>query len=219
MRYSRPESMGYIHDLKDIRHPKGFVAEYKYNGWAVGITPTMIETRHGNPLPAHVMQSIKGNLARLREMIEWDYCDMVHAELMCLTPNVCPKDTFIVHDCMGGCSEDATHYDRTMWMWKSTPQIFHGGNFSYGVGPNWWLDEQGDVWLPKRVKFYEHDHHLHCKDAVTAIKQQVRINTEAEQLFYEGFVYKRASAHYGAKNAWFKQRIQNQILKERKIYA
>ena len=49
--FARPESMGYIHKPSDLRPPKGFISEYKYNGWAIGVSEDKVITRHGKPLP------------------------------------------------------------------------------------------------------------------------------------------------------------------------
>lgn len=227
MNYARPESMGYIHGESDLlKCPPRFIAEYKYNGWAIGVSPDKVETRHGKALPPIIAERARDNIEKLRGMIDWDFCSMVHAELMCITERGCPKDTIIVHDCMGGFSGECAHYDRVSLMWLSTPLAFHAGNLlkpylQSGEMPNGWEGESGGVWRPKRVRFYEHDDHGHSPSLSSALKEQLRFNAQCGEHFYEGFVYKKISAHYGAKNAWFKQRIQNQILKYNKeeIYA
>lgn len=210
MKYARPESMGYIHKLSDVSAPKGFLSEYKYNGWAVGISEDKIETRHGKPLPPSYQSAVQHNVQLVREMIDWDFCSMIHAELMCLTPNACPKDTIIVHDCMGGFSAECDHFDRVSLMWLGLPPaVFHAGTLLKPIGP--W-DERGKIYRPKRVKYYDQDGVWYSPSHDHALKEQLRFNAHSNHLFYEGFIHKKVSARYGAKNAWFKQRIQNQKL-------
>jgi hypothetical protein len=226
MNYARPESMGYIHGEKDLmKCPPRFIAEYKYNGWAVGISPDKVETRHGKALPPIIAERARANIEKVRSMIDWDFCSMVHAELLCITERACPKDTIIVHDCMGGYSSECFLSDRQTFMWFLPPQMFHGGDLMKPYlqegelrmdGGDSWDGESGGVWRPKRVRYYDHDDHGHSPDHLSALKDQLRFNSTSGELFYEGFIYKKISAHYGARNAWFKQRIQNQLLKYNK---
>jgi hypothetical protein len=156
-------------------------------------------------------------------MIDWDFCDAVHAELMCITEHACPRDTIIVHDCIGGFSSEARLFDRKSLMWLSTPPIIHTGRSYKPLDsdpvkpeeyPGW--EERGGIYRPKRVRFFELDDYGHSPSQSDALKEQLRFNAMSHHKFYEGFVYKKSLAHYGAKNAWFKQRIQNQILKYNK---
>lgn len=212
--FARPESMGYIHKPEDLKHPKGFIAEYKYNGWAVGVSQDKVITRHGKPLPPHALDASKGNIKDLRNRIDWDFCDMVHIELMCITSRGCPVDTIIVHDCMGGFSSECNHYDRVSLMWlHSWPLVFHGGNLIKPICQAGIWEDSGGIWKPKRVRFYPCDEGWYAEDAHSALQEMMLFNSACDHKFYEGFVYKKISAQYGAKNAWFKQRIQNQLLK------
>lgn len=219
--FARPENMGYIHSPSDVKDPpRGFIAEYKYNGWAVGITEDKVVTRHGLPLPPHVISKAKDNIARLRGRIDWDFCSMVHAELMCITERGCPKDTLIVHDCMGGFSQECYQYDRVSLMWLGLgPQVFHAGNLLKPMDQTGlWDGESGGIWKPKRVRFYPHDENTwYAKSVLSALEEMMLFNEYCKHKFYEGFVFKKISAQYGAKNAWFKRRIQNQILKLEEI--
>ena len=107
--------------------------------------------------------------------------------------------------------------DRQSLMWLSTPLMFHAGLIykpRLPSGVPW--EGSGGVWRPKRVRYYEQDDHGHSPNILSALKEQLRFNAECGEHFYEGFVYKKISAHYGARNAWFKQRIQNQLLKYNK---
>ena len=139
---------------------------------------------------------------------------MVHAELMCITSRGCPVDTIIVHDCMGGFSSECFHYDRQSLMWLGLPpHVFHAGNLIKPIDQcNEGWEGPGGIWKPKRVRFYSSDPVYYAKTHESALYEMMQFNSACDHKFYEGFVYKRISAHYGAKNAWFKQRIQNQLL-------
>ena len=194
--YARPISMGYIHSQNDLSPPKGYVAEAKYNGWGGGVRKRgMPESRHGRPFDDHIQELIAPSVKELRERIDWDFCDVVHCEFMVITPMACSKRVIIAHDCIGGFASECYYWDRTMLMWKSPepPRYQHWAHFNNVFRPEIW---RGD------------------KDIANALEMQLDHNRESDELFYEGFVYKKPFAHYGAKNAWIKQRIQNQILTE-----
>ena len=212
--FARPESMGYIHKPSDLSPPKGFIAEYKYNGWAVGISRDKVITRHGKPLPPHAIDPAKKNIEDLRNRIDWDFCSMVHAELMGITSRACPVDTLIVHDCMGEYSSECFHYDRQSLMWLgAAPHVFHAGDLIKPIDQCGSWEGSGGIWKPKRVRFYSSDPTYYAKTHESALHEMMEFNSACDHKFYEGFVYKRISAQYGAKNAWFKQRIQYQLLK------
>jgi hypothetical protein len=215
MEFARPETLGYIHSFNElVSYGNNFVTEAKYNGWAVGVAKEGVPiTRHHKPLSPNQVKEVSSTLDELRSKIDWSFCEMVHCEFMLITPESCPTNTIIVHDCMGGPSSEYPLFDRKAWMWLGLePPILHAGNIMCVI------PDEG-LYVPKRVANVlnpylttEVEQNIHHSSTQRFLRDQVIFNQMTDELFYEGFVHKKISAKYGQKNAWFKQRIQNQLL-------
>ena len=196
MSFAKPISLGYLHCLGDLDvsvfNPKRWVVQAKYNGWRTKVGQTGLPiSKNNNDLAPHHRDAFEFQVAELRRVINWEFCDYVDCEFMCLTPLSCPVGTIIAYDCMGGESESFSQADRSDFMWLQKPCEFEKTSIKVVCSP-----EEYDV-----------DHYK----LINELERMLKFNEEHD-LLYEGFVFKKLSALYGQNRAWYKLRFQEQII-------
>lgn len=203
MIFHRPDSGLYIHMFSDVDYPeKGYIYERKYNGHNIAFRKNGLPiTRHNKPLLQDKLDRFMPSIERAREMIDWDFCTWANAEMMCLHKKSIRPDILVIHDCVGGYSEECFMYDRKELMWHEDPSEFDG---------------KQQIALPERVVGDSR------YDLLDDLQDQMKINDACESMgeppIYEGWVYKKLLSYYGDRHTWFKNRMNYQSLaKEEKI--
>lgn len=231
MIFHRPDSGLYIHMFSDVEYPKkGYIYERKYNGHNIAFRKNGLPiTRHNKPLLQDKLDRFMPSIERAREMIDWDFCTWANAEMMCLHKTSIRPDILVIHDCVGGYSEECVLHDRKELMWHEDPIEFDGKQqiaLPERVVGGCQLISKGGI-STKKEKEYLRRHKrmgmgLNHGDLLDDLQEQMKINDKCESMgeppIYEGWVYKKILSYYGDRHTWFKNRMNYQSLaKEEKI--